>query len=123
MKNDAQQPNITVTKDPNSQVTIAGEIAAGLLEVHRAAAMKTLNEKAKVDGFRPGKVPAEILKKHVGEMAVLDEMAHLALSKWYPKIIMEHKIEAIGRPQINITKLAAGNPLEFSIVYSRDADG
>jgi len=51
-------------------------------------------------------------------MAILEEMAELALSKIYPEIIIKEKIDAIGRPEISITKLAKDNPLEFKIITS-----
>ena len=56
-----------------------------------------------------------MLFKHVGEQALLEEMAEYALQKAYPKIVAEQSIDAIGRPQVVITKLAAGNPLGFRI--------
>ncbi len=49
-------------------------------------------------------------------MTVLEEMAQLAISKTYPSIVIDEKIDAISRPEIEITKLAAGNDLEFKIV-------
>jgi FKBP-type peptidyl-prolyl cis-trans isomerase (trigger factor) len=40
-------------------------------------------------------------------------MMELALSVDYPEIINDHKLDPIGHPRIQITKIAAGNPLEF----------
>jgi FKBP-type peptidyl-prolyl cis-trans isomerase (trigger factor) len=51
----------------------------------------------------------------VGEMRLLEEAAEIALSEEYPNILDEHKIDAIGRPEIMITKIGLGNPLEFKI--------
>jgi FKBP-type peptidyl-prolyl cis-trans isomerase (trigger factor) len=42
-------------------------------------------------------------------------MAELAISKAYPEILISEKVDAIGRPEVHITKLAMGNPLEFTI--------
>ena len=56
-----------------------------------------------------------MIAKHVGEASILNEMAEHAISEAYVQILQEEKIEAIGRPHISITKLAAGNPLEFVI--------
>jgi FKBP-type peptidyl-prolyl cis-trans isomerase (trigger factor) len=61
-------------------------------------------------------VPENILIAKVGEMAVLEEMAELALSKAYLDIIIENKIDSIGKPEIQVTKLAKDNPLEFKII-------
>ena len=66
-------------------------------------------------GFRKGKVPEKVLLSHIPEMQILETMAELALSEHYPKIIEQEKIDAIGRPDIAITKLARNNPLGFKI--------
>jgi FKBP-type peptidyl-prolyl cis-trans isomerase (trigger factor) len=49
-------------------------------------------------------------------MAILEEMSELAISQAYLDIIIDNKIDAIGKPEVHVTKLAAGNPLEFKIV-------
>ncbi len=107
-----------VTKLEKSQVEISGEITAEKFESFRKKALQNINEEITIDGFRKGKVPEAILIAKVGEMNVLEEMAQLAISETYPKLVMDEKLDAIGRPEINITKIAAGNPLEFKIVVA-----
>lgn len=99
-------------------VEIKGEIDADVFESFRERALKHLGEHVKVDGFRPGHIPANVVEKNVGEMAVLEEMAQMALSKSYPQILIDNKIDAIGYPRINITKLAKGNPLGYTITVA-----
>jgi trigger factor len=67
-----------------------------------------------ISGFRKGNVPEKMIIAQVGELAVLTEMAERAISQSYPEALTHHKIEAIGYPQISITKIAEGNPLEFT---------
>lgn len=100
---------------PNSEIEITGEISADIFGSYRNEAIKELANEVKIDGFRDGKVPEDVLIKHIGDEAVLHRMALLALKKEYPKIINEHKIKAIGRPEIAITKMAKDNPLGFKI--------
>ena len=104
----------TVTKEEGSQVKIAGEIPFSELEEERKAAIKHLGANVKLDGFRPGHVPTTVLEKHLGEMTVLTEMAERVIGHMYPHILEAHAIDAIGYPQISITKIAAGNPLGFT---------
>ncbi|NOY35503.1 MAG: hypothetical protein GXP44_01105 [bacterium] len=106
---------IEIKKMPGCEVEITGEISAGDFEANREPALEKLSEGVKIDGFRPGKVPAKVLAEKIGEGAVLEEMAELSLKKIYPEIIKENKIEAIGRPEITITKIAPNNPLGFKI--------
>lgn len=99
-----------------SLVEIIGTIATETWEQHRIEAIKNINESVSIDGFRKGMVPENILIAKVGEMAILEEMAELALTPAYMDIMIDNKIDAIGRPNIQITKLAKDNPLEFKII-------
>lgn len=110
----AETKNITVTKEAGSTVKIEGELPFAELEAHRSAAIKHLGKNVKLDGFREGHIPENILIKHVGEMNILAEMAERALARVYPTIVKERELEVIGHPQISLTKLAEGNPLGFS---------
>jgi len=94
---------------------IAGEIEADIFESFRSEAVKEMSEEIKIDGFRPGNAPEKVLIEKVGESAVLETMAEIALQKEYQKILEENKIFAIGHPQISITKIAKNNPLGFKI--------
>ncbi len=98
---------------PGSMVKITGEIPYEELEKHRAKAIKELGQNLKVDGFRPGHVPEAVVMQKVGEMALLTEIAERALASTYPEILKAHEIDPIGRPEIQITKIAAQNPLGF----------
>jgi len=100
---------------PGSEVEIVGEISVDDFGACRSQALKELSEKVKIDGFRPGKIPEKILVENIGEQEILEKMATIALQKEYPQIIVSHKIRAIGRPLITITKIAANNPLGFKI--------
>lgn len=106
---------VKVIKLPKSEVEIEGEIAADVFESYFSKALKKISQNVKLDGFRAGKVPENVLISKVGEMPILEEMAKLALSEHYPKILEEEKIDAISQPQISITKLARNNPLGFKI--------
>ena len=103
---------------PNSEVEIIGEISAEIFMSGWSNAIKEFSEKVEMDGFRKGKIPEDILIKNIGRGAVLEKMAVIALEKEYPKIISEHKIRAIGRPEITLTKLAENNPLGFKVTTS-----
>ena len=117
---------ITVKKLPKSEVEIEGEMEADVFEKYWDKALKKIGENFELDGFRKGKVPESVLVSKIPESHILEEMAELALSEHYPKILegepltqdataSRGKIDAIGRPEISITKLARKNPLGFKI--------
>ncbi len=51
-------------------------------------------------------------------MTILGEMAERAISHAYPHIVEEHKLEVIGHPQIEVTKIAPENPLGITITVA-----
>ena len=106
----------TIKKLEKSEVEITGAIPAEQFMGYEAEALASLGEKMEIPGFRKGKAPANLVKGAANEMMILEEMAELALYAEYPKILEENKIDAIGRPQISITKIAKGNDLEFKII-------
>jgi trigger factor len=104
----------TVEELEGSQVKISGELPYAELASERTAALVALGKDVSIDGFRKGHVPEAVLEKHLGEMAILAEMAERAIAHAYPHILEQHEIEAIGQPQIEITKIAKDNPLGFT---------
>jgi trigger factor len=113
MTNSKSYVSAEIKKLPKSGIEISGIISPETWESFRKQALKDINDSITIDGFRKGMVPENVLIAKIGEQALHEEMAELALSKAYVEIIIDNKIDAIGRPQVQITKLAKGNPLEF----------
>ncbi|MES2215721.1 MAG: trigger factor [Patescibacteria group bacterium] len=105
--------NLDIKKLDKSRMEISASIPTEVWEKFRTQALKNINNDAKMDGFRPGMIPENVLIGKVGEMPILEEMAELALSQAYMNIIIDNKIDAIGKPQVQLTKIAKSNPLEF----------
>ena len=106
--------NATVTKLPAGMTAITAEIPADIFESYRTKALKHMGEHVEIDGFRKGHVPENILLEKLSEMAIMEEMAEMAIGEHYGKILEESKIDAIGRPEIGITKIAKGSALGFT---------
>ncbi|MDP3784883.1 MAG: trigger factor family protein, partial [bacterium] len=108
-------PQVEIKKLASSELEISGEVPAEEFQKSWEEALKQIGEKARLDGFRPGKAPEKILIEKVGEGEILEKAAELCLKETWPKIVTENKIEALGPPEIVITKLARKNPLGFKI--------
>jgi trigger factor len=108
--------NFSIKKLDKSRIELVASLSADIFDSYRPAALKNLNESLTIDGFRKGKIPENTLIQKIGEKTILEEMAELAISKAYPEILINEKIDAVGRPEVRITKLARGNPLEFTII-------
>ena len=78
------------------------------------AKLKELGAKIKVDGFRPGKVPATVVKAKYGKSALaelLDEVLNASINELYA----EKKIVPAMRPEVDIKVFDEGKDLEFSL--------
>ncbi|MEK7479157.1 MAG: trigger factor [Patescibacteria group bacterium] len=110
--------NISVKKIEASRAEITGEISADKVRGFEDKALGHLGGDFALPGFRPGHVPAKMVKEKVGEVRVWIEAGEMALEKEYPKIIEAAGLSVLGQPEVQITKLAPGNPLGFKITVS-----
>lgn len=103
-----------------SQIELTIELSVEEFAPFIEKGAKKLSEKVKIEGFRPGKAPLEVLKSKVGEMSILEEAAQLAVNKTLDDVIEERidEFKAIGSPSVNVSKLAPNNPFEYKVVLS-----
>ena len=71
-----------------------------VLEEKVAARLKNLARSVKIDGFRPGKAPANIVNKMYGER-VRDEIKGDLIQSTYVEAIQEQKLNPAGYPNIH----------------------
>lgn len=100
---------------PESEIEFVGEVPTDTISSYREQALSHLALEMDLPGFRKGHVPQDIALKKVGEIAVLEEAVELFVRDFYPELITTLGIDAVGRPQISITKLAPGNPVGLMI--------
>src|SRR3989338_5315839 len=111
--------NITKKDLGKSQIEITVELTAEEFKPYVLRGAKKVSQEVKIQGFRPGKAPYEILKNKIGEMTILEEAAHLAIDKTVDKVIKENVVgQFVGQPQVNVTKLAPGNPMEYKMILT-----
>ena len=65
-------------------------------------------------GFRPGKVPKEILKRQFGK-AVYGEVIDKILKESTTKVLEDKKIKPAGQPKIDLKSFGEGKDLEYTI--------
>ncbi|MBI2098667.1 MAG: hypothetical protein HYT49_03430 [Candidatus Wildermuthbacteria bacterium] len=102
-------------KLPKSQIALEVQLTPEELGNHREEAVMTLAKDLRLEGFRPGHVPAQVAEKHVGEVAILSEAARFAIAEVYHNIVEQECLDVIGEPEVRVLKLAPGNPLEFRV--------
>lgn len=109
---------------PRSEIEISVEIPFSEFEPHVKRAASLIAEEVDIEGFRRGKAPYDIVKKSVGESAIYERAADLAVRKTYTNLIETlltvppegiKEFTPIGNPDITVTKLAPGNELTYKI--------
>lgn len=78
------------------------------------ASYRSLAKGVKIKGFRPGKVPQDILERYYGD-AVQDEVLSKLIKDSYQKAIEESKVVPLSRPVINNGKIEKGKEFKFSV--------
>lgn len=81
--------------------------------------LKSLRQKAQMPGFRPGKVPAGLVKKMYGKQ-VLAEEVNKVLSDTVYNYIKDNKVNMLGEPLVNEEKqgqIDFDNMEEFEFVF------
>lgn len=103
-----------------SQLELTVEISVEDFSPYISKGAESLSKEIKIEGFRPGKAPVDVLKQKVGEMAILEEAAKLMINKQIYSILEDNfkGEDIVGQPEVNISKLAPGNPLEYKIKVS-----
>jgi len=105
--------NVTVKNLPQSSVELTIEVSQEELKAYEGRALARLSSKLSLPGFRPGKVPASMARKHIEPIHLLEETANMAIPELYGKAVLDKKLEVIGSPKIDIVKFAPDNPLIF----------
>jgi trigger factor len=78
--------------------------------------LKKLARNAKMDGFRPGKVPFKLVQAQYGPQ-VRYEVIGEAVQKTFEQAVRENKLKVAGQPRIEPTGEAGAKAFEFSATF------
>ena len=94
---------VSTEKIPESQVLMTIEVEPERLEEARGKALRKLAPRAKVPGFRPGKAPAAMIRRYLGEERILDEALDALVPVVYREAVeADESIDPIARPRLVI---------------------
>lgn len=99
---------------PQSQVELTVTVTPAEFQKHLLRAAERLSERKKIAGFRPGKAPFDLVKRELGEMAILQEALEPIVKETYYAAVTAEKLDAIGMPKVDVQKLAPGNDIVYT---------
>ena len=95
---------VTNEKIENSQAFLTIEMEPAEVEESLKESYKRLVTKVNIPGFRKGKAPRAVLERYIGRESFLEDALRYLLPEVYEKVIKEQKIDAVARPEIEVTQ-------------------
>ena len=108
-----------VNKLENSKVEVICDLEQQAWKEFQDKAFAKLAANLEVKGFRKGKVPTDIAKKHIDTGSIFNEAINLSLQPSFEEVLREEKLQPFARPSVDVTKVSDTElQLKFVIVLA-----
>jgi len=91
-------------------------IPANDVEKRVETELQEIGRSARLPGFRPGKIPMQVLKQRFGQ-SVRGRVAETAVNDSTHQLLNERGLRAAGQPHIEITSFNEGGDLEYDLAF------
>ena len=89
-------------------------VPAGDIEAERSRRLGELGRELRLPGFRPGKIPASVVKQRYGQ-AVMSEVLEQSVNKATQQIVTDRGLRPALQPKIELVNFADAADLEFKL--------
>jgi trigger factor len=107
------EPKISVTDQGESKKRLDIEVPAERVIASLDLAFKTLRQRVRLPGFRPGKAPLPMLEQRYGQQVRGDVIESL-VREAYETGLAQHNVAAVAAPEIVVEPLDGTKVLRFS---------
>ncbi len=107
---------VSVETTQGLERTITITVPAERVDKEVADRLNRLKNTAKLNGFRPGKVPMAVVKKRFGE-SVLHEVAGEVIQASFGEAVTKENLTPAGAPKIDPEEIAAGKDLTYKATF------
>ena len=104
----------TVKNLSDTKVQLTITLGVEELEAAKQVAVKHISHDLKVAGFRKGKVPYDVALKNINPDDLQEQIGNEAISKAVAEAFIENKLQALGRPAVELKKFVPNETLEFT---------
>jgi len=92
------------------------QVPAETVEAEVNNRLNSLKNTARIDGFRPGKIPLKVLKqKYAG--TILQEVAGELMQRTFQEALSQENLTPAGDPQIDASDLVLGQVMEYTATF------
>jgi trigger factor len=106
----------TVEQLENNRVKLHVAVPASEFERAVDDAFRKLAREVRIPGFRPGKAPRRILEARFGTEIAREQALKDGVPGYYADAVIEHDVDAIAAPEIEITAGEEDGDVEFDAV-------
>jgi trigger factor len=92
------------------------EIPSTVVDAEIDKVSKDYSKAARIPGFRPGKVPAKIVRQRFRDQ-ILHDVAHGLIPRAVDEALREHGVEPVDTPDIRDVVVEEGQPLKFTATF------
>lgn len=103
----------TVETLENNRVKLSVEIDQAEFDRAIDAAFRRIAKEVRIPGFRPGKAPRRILEAQFGHQVGREEALREAMPEYYSKAVIEHDVDVVAPPEIEVTGGQESGALQF----------
>ena len=107
-------PEVVAENLPGSQVGLSIEIPQATVDAAYERVLSRLAQRAKIEGFRPGKAPRALVEARLGPAAVREEVIEALVPQVVSQVIEERSIDAIDTPKVDVLEFERGRPARLS---------
>ena len=104
--------------EEEAHVEICGVVPSKEIEEMKNETLTHIAKHKKVDGFREGEVPLDVVEREVGALELWKQSASEVVMKNIPDVLVEEKLTPLDRPHIHITSIALGADVKFTLHFS-----
>ncbi len=103
----------TLTHQSQTELLLTYTITPHEFAPYLDRAIKEFSNELRIAGFRPGKIPKEMVEREVGKARIYERGARLAIVETYSEVIANERFEAVDTPRVEIVSLGPDKDLVY----------
>jgi len=109
---------VTKNKLPKGQAELQIELSSEEVGDYFKKTIQKISQETRVDGFRPGKVSEEVIRKKLGEDGIMAQAAELMIQDTLYQALEQEDLIMVASPKISVIKQALNNPFIYKATIS-----
>src|SRR5438067_10250468 len=103
---------------PKSQVGMTIEVPAEMVDATYDRVLNRLASRAKIEGFRPGRAPRELVEARLGAAVLREEVVETMVPEVVRQALERESIDPIDNPDVEVLELERGRPAKLKATVS-----